>query len=190
MKAELKIKSGTPESKQFARDVERAFRLRAKLNSLSPAEPDAVRAAFSEITGRSVDDSFRLVPPFYTDHGMNISVGRKVFINHSCTIMDVDRVEIGDDVLIGPNVSIIGGGHPVNSAERHAGITAAPIRIERNVWIGASAVVLHGVTIGENSVVAAGAVVTKDVAPDTVVAGVPAVPIGSTNKRDRAVVAI
>jgi len=184
--AKLKIKSGTPQSKQFAREVERAFRLRHNLNSLSPSEPDAVRVAFSEITGRSVDESFRLIPPFFTDYGKNIRVGSRVFINHSCTIMDVDRVEIGDDVLIGPNVSIIAAGHPVDSTERHSGITAAPIVIERNVWIGASAIVLHGVTIGQNSVVAAGAVVTNDVAPDTVVAGVPAVPIGTTNARNRA----
>ena len=128
----------------------------------------------------SVDESFRLIPPFYTDNGHNIRVGRNVFINHSCTIVDLDLVEIGDDVMIGPNVNLIAGGHPVPAAERRDGITAAPIRIENNVWIGAAAVILHGVTVGENSVVAAGAVVTKDVPPNTLVAGNPATRIGNT----------
>jgi acetyltransferase-like isoleucine patch superfamily enzyme len=179
-KAELTIKSGTLESTQFAKDVERAFALRNDLNSLSPADAEAVRAVFSKITGRTADETFRLVPPFYTDYGKNIHVGSRVFINHSCTVMDIERVEIGDDVMIGPNVSLIAGGHPVAAAERRSGITGAPIRIERNVWIGASATVLQGVTVGENSVIAAGAVVTRDVPANTVVAGVPAVQIGST----------
>jgi acetyltransferase-like isoleucine patch superfamily enzyme len=97
-----------------------------------------------------------------------------VFINQNCTIYDLGGVDIGDDVLIGPNVSIITSGHPLEPSQRRTAVTAKPIVIERNVWIAAGATIIGGVTVGENSVVAAGAVVTRDVPPNSLVAGVPA----------------
>lgn len=105
---------------------------------------------------------------------MNLRVGRKVFINHNCTISDIGGVEIGDEVLIAPNVSLLSSGHPVEPLERTRRVAAAPIVVGRNVWIGAGATVLQGVTIGDDSVVAAGAVVAHDVPPSTIVGGVPA----------------
>jgi acetyltransferase-like isoleucine patch superfamily enzyme len=149
------------------------------LNRLTFDDLEDVRALFGELTGRPVDDSFRLIPPFHTDHGINISVGRNVFINQNCTFYDIAPISIGDDVMIGPNVSLITSGHPVSPAERYAYVLAEPIVIGRNVWIAAGATVIGGVTIGENAVVAAGAVVTKDVPANTLVGGNPAAAIRS-----------
>jgi acetyltransferase-like isoleucine patch superfamily enzyme len=132
-----------------------------------------VRALFSELTGRQVDETFLLIPPFYTAGGDEIRVGRNVFVNQNCTFYDLGGLDIADDVLIGPNVSLITTGHALDPAQRRTTI-GKPIVIERNVWIAAGATVVGGVTVGENSVVAAGSVVTKDVPPNTLVGGNPA----------------
>lgn len=168
------IHGRTPESRAFTANVERAWRLVERINRLSALDLDAIRAAFAELTASPVNPTLRLVPPFRTEHGLNLRVGRDVFINHDCTIMDLGGVEIGDEVLIGPNVQIITTGHPLDPETRRSTIVADPIRIEQGVWIGAGATVLGGVTVGRDAVVAAGAVVTKDVPPRTMVAGVPA----------------
>ena len=145
-----------------------------RLNSLSYDDKDAIRAAWSELTGQPVDATFHLIPPVYSDHGVNIRLGRNVFINQGCRLDDIGGIEIGDDVMIGPGVRLITSGHPVDPAERRNGVTAAPIRIERNVWIGAGAMVLQGVTIGADSVIGAGAIVTRDVPRAVLAVGVPA----------------
>jgi acetyltransferase-like isoleucine patch superfamily enzyme len=132
-----------------------------------------IRVLFSRLTGIEADETFELLPPFYTDFGKNIRTGKRVFINHCCEFMDRGGITIGNDVLIAPKVNLITIGHPLNPANRRATCTA-PIYIKNGVWIGVGATVMPGVTVGENSVVAAGAVVTKDVPPNTVVAGVPA----------------
>lgn len=154
--------------------IDRAFATCEKLNRLPYADQNAIRAAWAELTGREAPPSFRLVPPFHSDHGVNIRIGTRVFINHGCTLNDIGGIDVEDDVMIGPNVSLISSGHPVHPDRRRAAITAAPIRICRNVWIGAGAMVLQGVTVGEGSVIAAGAVVTRDVPDASLVAGVPA----------------
>lgn len=164
----------TPESAAMVAAVQRAMAITPRLNRLTYADADQVRAVFSELVGYKVDDGFMLIPPFYTAGGVEIRVGRNVFINQNCTIYDLGGVEIGDDVMIGPNVSIITSGHPLEPSLRRAAVTANPIAIGRNVWIAAGATIIGGVTIGENSVVAAGAVVTRDVPPNSLVAGVPA----------------
>ncbi|NMN95500.1 sugar O-acetyltransferase [Antrihabitans stalactiti] len=145
-----------------------------RLNSFSYDDKDAIRAAWSELTGQPVDPTFHLIPPVYSDHGVNIRLGRNVFINQGCRLDDLGGIEIGDDVMIGPGVRLITSGHPVDPAERRNGVTAAPIRIERNVWIGAGAMVLQGVTIGADSVIGAGAIVTRDVPRAVLAVGVPA----------------
>ena len=93
------------------------------------------------------------MPPVYSDHGINLRLGRNVFVNQGCRFNDIGGIEIGDDVMIGPDVSLITSGHPLDLAGRRSGITAAPIRIGRNVWIGASRVVLQGVTVGDDAVI-------------------------------------
>ena len=155
-------------------DVKRAMAITAALNRLTFDDPDQIRALFSDLIGKKVDESFSLIPPFYATGGRETTVGRNVFINQNCTLYDLGGIDIGDDVMIGPNVSIITSGHPISPTERRSGVVAKPIRIERNVWIAAGAIIIGGVTIGENSVVAAGAVVTKDVPANTLVGGNPA----------------
>lgn len=164
----------TPESAAMVASVKRAAEITAKLNRLTFLDADAVRALFSELIGRKVDDTFSLSPPFYTTGGSDMSIGRNVFVNQNCTFYDLGGLEIGDDVMIGPNVSLITSGHPLEPSKRRACVVAKPIVIEKNVWIGAGAIVLGGVTVGENAVIAAGAVVTKDVPPNTLVGGNPA----------------
>ena len=164
----------SPDWDTTADAVRRAMRLTAEMNKLGFDDAAKVRALFSELTGQEVDESFTLIPPFYTSGGGEIRVGRKVFINQCCTIYDMGGVDIGDLVMIGPNVNIITAGHPLAPAERRAYIDAKPIVIERNVWIATAATLLGGVTVGENSVVGAGAVVTRDVPANSFVAGVPA----------------
>jgi acetyltransferase-like isoleucine patch superfamily enzyme len=168
------ILAGTPESRALYAKVCAAIERCERLNRLAYEDADAVRTAWSELTGQAVDESFRLIPPVRSDHGLNIRVGRKVFINHGCTLNDIGGIDIGDEVMLGPNVSLLSSGHPVEPAERTRRITAAPIVIGSNVWIGAGAIVLQGVTVGANSVIGAGAVVTSDVPASTLVAGVPA----------------
>jgi len=164
----------TPESAAMTANVRRAMSITAALNRLTYNDADEVRALFSELTGKAVDDSFMLIPPFYTTGGPDITVGRNVFVNQNCTFYDLGGLDIGDDVMIGPNVSLITLGHPIEPSRRRAGVTAKPIVIGRNVWIAAGATVIGGVTVGENSVVAAGSVVTRDVPPNTLVGGNPA----------------
>ena len=136
-------------------------------------EPAEVRELFSAVIGKPVDESFAMFPPFYTDFGKNITVGKRVFINADCKFQDQGGIFIGDDVLIGHAVVLATLNHDIDPAKRPR-LHPAPIRIGNKVWIGANATVLPGVTIGDRSVVAAGAVVTKDVPADTIVGGVPA----------------
>jgi len=154
--------------------IRRAMRLTTELNKLSFDDVAKVREIFCELTGRKVDETFILIPPFYSAYGLDIRVGRRVFINQCCTLYDMGGVDIADHIMIGPNVNIITSGHPLAPSERRAYIEAKPIVIEKNVWIATGATILGGVIVGENSVVAAGAVVTKDVPPNSFVAGVPA----------------
>lgn len=151
--------------------VNKTIHLSTKLNSASHV--DEIRECLSEIIGVPVDKSTTVFTPFYTNYGKNISLGKNVFINHACSFLDLGGIIIEDDVMIGPRVNITSENHPVDIKTRKT-MVPSTVRIERNVWIGAGATILPGVTVGRNSVVAAGALVNKDVPPNTVVAGVPA----------------
>jgi acetyltransferase-like isoleucine patch superfamily enzyme len=164
----------TPESAAMLASVKRAMAITANLNRLTFNDADEVRALFSDLIGKKVDDSFLLIPPFYTAGGVDISIGRNVFINQNCTFYDLGGLDIADDVIIGPNVSIITSGHPIEPSQRRAFVVAKPIVIEKNVWIAANVTIIGGITVGENSVIAAGSVVTNDVPPNTLVGGNPA----------------
>jgi len=164
----------TPESAAMVASVRRAMKITPVLNRLTFEDADEIRAMFSDLVGTRVDDSFSLIPPFYTTGGENIRIGRNVFINQNCTMYDLGGIDICDDVMIGPNVSLLTSSHPIAPSERRAFVIAKPIVIERNVWIAAGATIIGGVTVGENSVVAAGSVVTRDVPPNSLVGGNPA----------------
>ncbi|WP_216647480.1 sugar O-acetyltransferase [Chitinophaga sp. SYP-B3965] len=164
----------TPESAAMLANTKRAMAITATMNRLTFNDVEEIRTLFSELIGKEVDESFILIPPFYTAGGNEIRVGQNVFINQNCTLYDLGGLDIGDDVMIGPNVSIITTGHPIDPSERRNATIGNPIVIERNVWIAAGATIIGGVTVGENSVVAAGSVVTKDVPPNTLVGGNPA----------------
>jgi acetyltransferase-like isoleucine patch superfamily enzyme len=168
------IPRGTPESAAMSANVKRAMAITATLNRLTFNDAAEIRALFSDLIGKKVDDGFVLIPPFYTAGGVDITVGRNVFVNQNCTFYDLGGLDIADDVMIGPNVSILTTGHPIEPSQRRAFVIAAPVVIGRNVWIAAGATIIGGVTVGENSVIAAGSVVTKDVPPNTLVGGNPA----------------
>lgn len=170
----MNILRGTPESAAMLANLRRAAAITARLNRLTFNDADEVRALFCELTGNAVGDGFLLIPPFYTTGGTEIRVGRNVFINQNCTFYDLRGLELGDEVMIGPNVSLITSGHPLEPSRRRAETVARPIVIGRNVWVAAGAIILGGVTVGENAVVAAGAVVTRDVPANTLAGGNPA----------------
>ena len=115
-----------------------------------------------------------LIPPFFTAGGDEIRIGLNVFINQNCTFYDLGGLHIADDVMIGPNVSILTASHPLEPSQRRGATIGRRIVIERNVWIAAGATIVGGVTVGENSVVAAGSVVTQNVPPNVLVGGNPA----------------
>lgn len=166
------VAGGSDAHKVMHRLSQDALRITAQLNS-SYHEPEEISKLFSELIGKPVDDSFGMFPPFYTDCGKSIFVGKNVFINCCCHFQDQGGIYIGDDVLIGSHVVLATINHGQNPAKR-ADNFPEPIHIGNKVWIGAHATILPGVTIGDNAVVAAGAVVTHDVPANAVVAGVPA----------------
>lgn len=161
---------------QFMRqqsDISR--RLQFELNSQYHT-PEEIRELFGRITGQEIDTDFGLFPPFYTDFGRNIHIGRKVFINSSCHFQDQGGIYIGDGCLIGHCVVLATLNHDFDPAKRQ-NLHHKPIRIGNGVWIGAHATITAGVTIGDNAIIAAGAVVTRDIPADTIAAGVPAKPL-------------
>lgn len=167
-------KVGANEEKQLTASelFQEAIKITMEINTQYHT-PEELREIIGRLIGKKVDDTFRLFPPFYTDFGKNITIGKDVFINSGCHFQDQGGIEIGNGVLIGHNVVLATINHdlaPSQNRKNHY----APIKIGNNVWIGSNATVLPGVTIGEWSVVAAGAVVSKDVPAYTVAGGVPA----------------
>lgn len=149
-----------------------ASKITAEINA-GYHEPSELRALFSKLIGKEVDESFGLFPPFYTDCGKNITIGKGVFINMGCKFQDQGGIFIGNGVLIGHNVVLATLNHAMSPNQRSTMIPK-PIHIGENVWIGSNSTILPGVTIGDGAIVAAGAVVTKDVPENTIVGGVPA----------------
>lgn len=167
------IRTNDPDYPRLFTVIQKAIRTTAKLNNLVTDDRREINAVFSELIGKKVDDTFFMIPPFYSDFGENITIGKNVFVNHACTFMDRGGITIEDNVLIGPKVNLITTNHPLDPEQRGATISA-PITIKKRAWIGVGATILPGVTVGENAVVAAGAVVSKDVPDNAVVGGIPA----------------
>lgn len=165
--------AGSPEWQELFNAIcQEAIRLGVELNNQYHT-PEEIREIMGKLTGKGIDDTFRLFPPFYTDFGKNISIGKNVFINSGCHFQDQGGITIGDGTLIGHNVVLATINHDLSPSKNRKN-HYAPIKIGNNVWIGSNATVLSGVTIGDWAVVAAGAVVTKDVSSMAVVGGVPA----------------
>lgn len=139
-------------------------------NSSDPAE---IRDLLSRITNQEIDESVAVFTPLYINYGKHTKIGKNVFINFDCIFLDLGGITIEDDVMLAPNVRLLSEGHPVSPESRHSLMTGH-VHIKRNAWIGANATILPGVTIGENAVVAAGAVVSKDVPDNTIAGGIPA----------------
>ena len=166
------VESGTEMSQIMHALSQEALKLTADLNG-SYHTPEEIRDIFSKLVGSPVDATFALFPPFYTDCGKNIHVGKNVFFNSGCRFQDQGGITIGDGVLIGHNVVLATLNHGINIKKRRV-LYPAPIVISNNVWIGANSTVVPGVTIGEGAVIAAGAVVTRDVPANVIVCGIPA----------------
>ncbi|SFB90715.1 Acetyltransferase (isoleucine patch superfamily) [Spirosoma endophyticum] len=172
MRAGEPLRKDDPDYNTFGKVVARTIRLCVEMNATA-TELDKVRSRLSDIIGTGIDESTTIFPPFYTNFGRFIRLGKNVFINHNCSFLDIGGITIEDDVQIGPSVKLTSENHPLDPADRKT-VLLQPILIKRNAWIGAGAIILPGVTVGENAVVAAGAVVSRDVPPNTVVAGIPA----------------
>ncbi len=182
------LNSGTPvqgggEAHQFMHGVsQEALRITAQINT-GYHEPEELRALFSQLIGAPVDESFGLFPPFYADCGKNIHIGKQVFINMGCKFQDQGGIYIGDGALIGHNVVLATLNHAKSPNDRGTMIPA-PIHIGKHVWIGSNSTILPGVTIGDGAIVAAGAVVSKDVPENAIVGGVPATILRYLNEEE------
>lgn len=171
MQAGEPIQLEDPQYSKVQEVVSRTIQLSAALNTST--DTDQIRERLSQIFGYPLEESTTIFAPFYTNFGRFTRIGKNVFINHACSFLDMGGITLEDEVLLGPKVNLITENHPLDPSDRRA-LICKPIVIKRNAWIGAAATILPGVTIGENAIVAAGAVVARDVAANTVAGGVPA----------------
>lgn len=167
-----KIVGNSPEHQFMTELLHDALRITHKINN-EYHTPEEIQELFAELTEKPVNRTLGLIPPFNSDCGKNIHIGENVFINSGCKMQDQGGIYIGNDVLIGHNACLLTLNHDFNPDSR-ADMHPSPIYIEDKVWLGSNVTVLPGVTIGEGAIVAAGAVVTRDVSPNTIVGGVPA----------------
>ena len=171
MKSGEEVRQDHPQYAAFMGIVANTLKEVAVMNSTGDVAE--IRNKLSEIIGSTIPENTGIFTPFYINFGKHTTIGANVFINHACSFLDLGGITIEDDVLIGPKVNLITENHPIDPTKRKS-LLCKPIVIKRNAWIGAGATILPGVTVGENAVVAAGSVVTKDVPSNTVVGGVPA----------------
>lgn len=172
MNSGKRVVGGSEEHRYISQLAFEAMKITTVLNQ-GYHEPEEIRTLMEKLTGGPIDESFRMFPPFYTDCGKNIHIGKNVFINCGCHFQDQGGIYIGDGALIGSQVVLATINHGRKPEERTDNIPA-PIYIGKRVWVGSHATILPGVSVGDGAIVAAGAVVTKDVPPNTVVGGVPA----------------
>lgn len=166
------ITGGSPVHAKMHDLSQEALRITMQINNAYHTHEEII-ALMSELTATEIHESFNMFPPFYTDCGKNLRIGKRVFINSGCKFQDQGGITIGDDVLVGHNCVIATLNHVMDTGHR-ADMIPAPVKIGDKVWIGANVTILQGVTIGEGAVIAAGAVVNKDVPARTVVGGIPA----------------
>lgn len=171
-----KMMAGEPYLASDPELVTARSRARSLLRAFNQTGPDELllrRSLLTQLLG-TVGSDLYIEPPFFCDYGFNIHVGARVYMNFQCTILDCNRVEIGDDVMFGPGVHIYTATHPIDPDERVEGPELAlPVRIGSRVWIGGRSVICPGVTIGEGTTIGAGSVVTKDIPPRVLAVGNP-----------------
>ncbi len=162
-----------PRDRELAALRRQAKQLCRQLNTQGPEPFKAHQQLAKQLFGTV--GSCYIEPDFWCDYGVNIQIGQRFYANHHCVMLDAAAISIGDDVMLGPAVQIYTVSHPMAASERVSGLEQAlPVHIANRVWIGGGAIILPGVRIGEGAVIAAGAVVNRDVAPYTLVAGQPA----------------
>ena len=162
-----------PNTEDLINDRARAKDLCFKFNALPPSEREARKNIIKQLFSKTTDE-FLIESSFYCDYGYNIEIGNNFYINHNCVILDCAKVTFGDNVFIGPNCGFYTATHPINAEERNSGLESAkPISIGNNVWIGGNVTVLPGVEIGDNTIIGAGSVVTKNIPKNVVAVGNP-----------------
>jgi len=171
MPSDLLMRIHGPEFRAMSERVLRATELTSRLNVLPFDDEEGRARLFEQILGRPLPPRVTIYPPFFTDHGLNLDLGERVFVNQNCTFLDYAGIRLAERVMVAPKVTFITVGHPVDTDDRKVWLTGGPIDVHENVWIGAGATILPGVTIGHDAVVAAGAVVTDDVPPRSLVTG-------------------
>ena len=169
-KEEIIVDMVSPDFQSTARELMRCRKLCYKINRTEPMT-DEFNTLILELFEGRVESTSAFMPPLQIDMADNVHIGKNVFINNDFICMARGGIIIEDNVMIAPRVMVLTANHDLYN---HNVLKCSPVRICKNAWIGASAIILAGVTIGENAIVAAGAVVTKDVAPNTVVGGNPA----------------
>lgn len=165
------ITAGDPQAYRMREVSYATIKLLNQMNS--SGDPVEIRNFLEQITGSEIDESTTVFTPLYINYGKDIKIGKNVFINFDCTFLGLGGITIEDNVMLAPKVSLLSEGHPVSPENRHS-LMVGRILIKKNACIGANVTILPGVTIGENSIVAAGAVVSKDVPDNTIVGGIPA----------------
>lgn len=171
MPSEFLLRIHSPEFTAMSERVLRATELTSRLNILPFDDAASKAALFESILGRPLPPRVTILPPFYTDHGLKLELAERVFINQGCTFLDYAGIRLGAGVLVAPKVTFVTVGHPVDTDDRRQWLTGGPIEVAANVWIGAGAIILPGVSIGRDSVIAAGSVVTQDVPARSLVTG-------------------
>ncbi|MFI2702989.1 DapH/DapD/GlmU-related protein [Cellulosimicrobium composti] len=171
MPGDLLLRIQSPEFRAMSERVLRATELTSRLNVLPFDDEDGRARLLEQILGRPLPPRVTIYPPFFTDHGLNLDFAERVFVNQNCTFLDYAGIRLAERVMVAPRVTFVTVGHPVDTDDRKVWLTGGPIDVHENVWIGAGATILPGVTIGRDAVVAAGAVVAEDVPPRTLVTG-------------------
>ena len=172
MKKGTYVEAGSEIFEAFHQYSQEALKITSEINSkYNP--PEKIRELFSKLTESKIDETFGLFPPFYTDCGKNIKIGKNVFINACCRFQDQGGIEIGDGALIGHNTTIATLNHDFNPVKRQ-NLNPSPVKIGRNVWIGSDCTILPGVEIGDGAIIGAGSVVTKSIPANTIAVGNPA----------------
>lgn len=158
---------------QLVQERQQAKEMTFEYNNLNPKQVDKREEILKQLLGKIGNNSW-IEQPFYCDYGYNIEVGENFYSNHHCVMLDGAKIQIGNNVMLGPNVNIFTAGHPIDVKQRRAGLEyAKPITIGNDIWIGGNVVINPGITIGSDTIIGSGSVVTKDIPSNVIAVGNP-----------------